>query len=133
VSGNSFDNDGRIVVRGDGNGIDMGPGLYTLLARRTPLAFVNDGTIDFHDGAADDVLRDRRRLRRQGEIIVDVSGLQGASDLLYIEGNVVAGTEQAIDVYFSGLPTTASSSIAIVPYPATPMPGTSCWAGCTAR
>jgi hypothetical protein len=33
--GNSFTNEGLIVVRGDGNLVDMGQGLYTLVPRST--------------------------------------------------------------------------------------------------
>jgi len=114
LSGNRFDNAGRIVVRGDANLIDMGQGADALLPAPNPYAFVNDGIIDFHDGAADDVLTIYGDLTGHGRILVDVDGAHGTSDQLAIDGNVVAGTVQALDVFFTGLPTTASSNLAIV-------------------
>jgi outer membrane autotransporter protein len=112
--GNSFINDGLIVVRGAGNGIDMGQGLATIVPSLNPQAFTNYGTIDFQDGAADDLLTVTGDFAGEGQINVDVSGLHGSSDQLYIDGSVVSGTVQTINIDLLDLPTTASSQIDIV-------------------
>jgi fibronectin-binding autotransporter adhesin len=112
--GNSFVNEGRIRVRGNGNAIDMGAVDGALLPGANPLAFVNDGVIDFVDGAADDVLALAGDLSGQGTIAVDVDAAQLASDQLQIAGSVDPAAVQTLDVHLLSLPTQASSAIAVV-------------------
>ncbi|MGN6112351.1 MAG: hypothetical protein ACTHOC_04980 [Luteimonas sp.] len=103
--GNSFQNDGTILTS-DFGVIDMGTG------PASPL--VNDGVISFVDGAPDDMLVILGDLGGDGAINVDLSVLNGTSDLLYVDGNVVDGTTQAINVSIDGIPTETSSEMAPV-------------------
>lgn len=95
VSGNQFGNTGLITVSGD-NLIDMGA--------LNPNAFTNTGIIDFRDGAPDDMLTIMGDFGGDGTINLDVSGLHGTSDLLYIDGNVVDGSVNTINVALLDLP-----------------------------
>ena len=113
-AGNTFVNDGMIVVRGATNVIDMGQGLYTVVPSLNPIAFEHHGTIDFLDGAADDVLTIAGDFGGDGQINVDVSGLHGASDMLYVDGSVVDGSVSTVNVNLLDMPTTVSSSISVV-------------------
>jgi outer membrane autotransporter protein len=125
-SGNSFDNRGTITVSGSDNVIDMGSNPTTLLpayAAQNPNAFNNAGVIDFRDGAADDVLTIAGDFSGNGELNVDVSGLQGSSDMLHIYGDVIPGTHDTVNLNFLGMPTTASSEIAIVTVSGNSAPG----------
>jgi hypothetical protein len=107
---NTFENRGTIVVSGD-NVIDMGTGpdatpdlLFTSLTPRAAAVvsangqpFLNNGIIDFVDGAPDDVLTINGDLGGSGTLNLDISTLQGLSDKLYVNGNVVDGTKQQVD------------------------------------
>jgi outer membrane autotransporter protein len=108
--GNRFENAGLVRVRGDSR-INMGGG-FTLVPSANPYAFYNDGAIDFQDGAADDVLTVTGDFAGDGDINVDVSGLDATSDLLYIDGSVVAGTAATINVELMDL---AESIESLVP------------------
>lgn len=103
--GNSFVNTGTIRTQGYGL-VDMGAGPAALVASGNPLPLVNDGVIDFADGSADDMLVIFGDLGGDGAINVDVSRLNGTGDLLYVDGDVVDGTTQAINVFTDGMPTT---------------------------
>jgi hypothetical protein len=103
-AGNSFENTG--TIRTDGYGvIDMGTGPTALVAAANPLPLVNDGVIDFVDGAPDDMLVVLGDLGGDGAINLDLSVLNGGADLLYVDGNVVDGTTQAINLSIDGTPT----------------------------
>jgi outer membrane autotransporter protein len=103
AAGNSFENQGTIRASGYGL-IDMGTGPMALVPSLNPLAFVNDGIIDFVDGAPDDMLVIVGDLGGDGAINLDVSLLNGTSDLLYVDGSVVDGTTQAINLSIDGMP-----------------------------
>ena len=124
-NGNTFDNFGTITVSGSDNAIDMGTNasLAPAYASHNPNAFDNAGVIDFRDGAADDVLTIAGDFAGDGVLNLDVSGLNGASDMLHIYGDVIAGTHDTINMNFIGLPTTASSEIAIVTVSGNSAPG----------
>ena len=101
--GNSFINAGRIQVSGTDNLIDMGTGPATaLVASTNPLALANNGVIDFTDGAPDDVLTIHGDLGGSGALDIDLRPLTGASDLLYVDGNVASGAVQTVNVDFGG-------------------------------
>src|SRR5213076_984961 len=105
--------DGVINVNGDQNWIDMG-GPQALVPSLNPLPFYNYGVIDFQDGHADDYLLITGDFAGQGDINVDVSGLHEVSDQLYIDGSVVAGTVQTINVDLLDLPNSIQTLIPIV-------------------
>ena len=105
VAGNNFYNEGTIAISGD-NHIDLG------LANPNP--FYNDGVLDFQDGAPNDTLTITGDFAGSGDINVDVSGLNGTSDMLYVEGSVVAGTVNTINVDLVDLSTLDSTLIPIV-------------------
>jgi hypothetical protein len=94
--GNSFHNAGTILTSDFGL-IDMGG------AGSNPL--VNDGVIDFVDGSPDDMLVVLGDLGGDGAINLDLSVLHGGADLLYVDGNVVNGTTQTINLQIDGTPT----------------------------
>ena len=107
ASGNVFTNTGTISVAGDTNTIDMGAG--------NPLAFTNTGTISFQDGVPDDRLTIVGDFAGQGSLDMDVSQLNNAGDLLYINGNVVDGSVTTINTHVLDLlPTAATGTIAVV-------------------
>jgi outer membrane autotransporter protein len=110
-AGNTFANDGTIVVNGDSS-INMGSGLTTLVPSLNPLAFANGGVIDFRDGAADDLLTLTGDLDGDGQLYVDVSSL--ASDVLYVDGSVVDGSVHTINVNWLDVPKANSSAISVV-------------------
>ena len=112
ADGNHFVNNGTITVEGT-NEINMG-GPLALVPSLNPYAFYNYGVIDFQDGSPDDVLTIVGDFAGDGAINVDVSGLTEASDLLYIDGSVVDGTENTVNVDFVDLPTTASTEIPVI-------------------
>ena len=99
--GNSFYNYGLINVAGADNVIDMG-GPMAAIPSLNPLAFYNYGTIDFQDGVPNDVLTIIGDFAGDGEINVDVSIVNELSDLLYIDGSVVTGTVQTVNVDLGG-------------------------------
>jgi outer membrane autotransporter protein len=113
-AGNAFLNAGRIVVRGDGNAIAMGGSEGALLAGTNPLAFVNDGIIDFVDGAADDALLLSGDLAGHGRIAADLDPALGSADRLFVDGNVAADAVQVIDVFLGAMPTDSSTALTVV-------------------
>jgi len=113
ATGNSFHNTGTIHTDGYGF-IDMGTGPAALVATPNPLPLVNDGVIDFVDGAPDDVLVVMGDLGGDGAINLDLSVLNGGADLLYVDGNVVDGTTQAINLSIDGIPTAVKGTAAPV-------------------
>ncbi|KAF1716362.1 hypothetical protein CSC74_11005 [Pseudoxanthomonas yeongjuensis] len=102
---NAFTSNGLIRVSGD-NTIDLG-------AQNT-LAFSNSGILDFRDGAADDILTINGDFGGSGAINLDVSGLNTSSDLLYVNGNIAAGSTSTINVSLMALPTTQTASMPLV-------------------
>jgi hypothetical protein len=96
---NYFDNQGVLGIAGAANAIDMG-GAF---------AFVNDGLLDFQDGAADDVLTIVGDFAGDGTIAFDVSGLAGTADLLYIDGDVAAARASTVDIALLDFPGDSSS------------------------
>jgi outer membrane autotransporter protein len=112
VDGNHFYNTGTVAVDGD-SVIDMG-GPIALVPSLNPYAFYNDGFIDLQDGEANDSLTIIGDLAGEGEINVDVSGADGSADQVHIDGSVVAGTTQTLNVALLDAPDQASSSVAVV-------------------
>ena len=107
ADGNRFENHG--VIRTSGYGlVDMGRGV-ALVPSLNPLPLVNDGIIDFVDGAPDDMLVILGDLGGDGAINLDMSLLNGNADLLYVDGSVVNGTTQAINLNVLGVPTALTS------------------------
>lgn len=95
---NYFLNEGRIYADGS-NTIDVGD--YGL--------FVNNGTsIHMNDGAADDSVTVIGDFGGTGDVNVDVDGITLSSDMLYIDGDVLAGTENVINVDLLSLPSAAA-------------------------
>jgi hypothetical protein len=113
AAGNSFHNEGTILTSDFGL-IDMGTGPASLVPSLNPLPLVNDGVISFVDGAPDDVLVILGDLGGDGAINVDLGLLNGAGDLLYVDGSVVDGTSQAINVSIDGVPTVVNGQQAPV-------------------
>ncbi|QIL19491.1 hypothetical protein [Thermomonas sp. HDW16] len=126
-SANSFTNAGVIVVRGDTNLIDMGggtpaPALAASIASafNQPVAmsvfaptavpslnaipFINNGTIDFVDGATDDVLTIVGDMGGSGALNIDVSMLNQSADQLYVDGSIVSGSSQDVNLTLQGFP-----------------------------
>ena len=108
VAGNTFVNAGTIKARGESL-IHMGTGLS---APANPLPLHNIGIIDFLDDHTDDSLTIVGDLGGNGSLNIDLdlSGL--ASDQLYVEGNMVNGAAQRVNVDFDGMPLTAHASVA---------------------
>jgi hypothetical protein len=100
--GDTFTSTGLVAVSGN-NTIEL-PGA----------SFTNDGVVSFLDGAADDRLTILGDFAGDGAIQLDVSGLAQASDRLYVDGNVVAGTAQVLDVNLRSAPTSASTLIPLL-------------------
>ncbi len=96
-AGNSLTNNGTIQVRGH-DLIDMGTGASPL---------TNNGVIDFVDGVPNDILTIMGDLAGDGAINVDISALNQTADLLYVDGSVVDGAAQTVNVNFAGVPMTA--------------------------
>lgn len=93
---NTFINAGELLINGDSNIIDMGSGGST---------FGNYGSsIHMEDGAVDDVLAIIGNFTGDGAIVVDVDGATLTSDRLYIEGDVLPGTANAIDIELLSMP-----------------------------
>jgi outer membrane autotransporter protein len=98
VYGNRFYNYGMLSVDGESL-VDMGGGAGgSLVPSANPYAFYNGGAIDFQDGDADDSLLIIGDFAGDGDINVDVSGLAGTADTLYIDGSVVPGTAATVNV-----------------------------------
>lgn len=108
-AGNSFVNAGTLSVSGEGL-VDMGTGVaiapagvisamsFSPMAAPNPAAFMNDGIIDFVDGSPDDTLTIAGDFGGVGAINLDVNLVNGTSDLLYIDGDVVDGTQQTVNL-----------------------------------
>jgi hypothetical protein len=108
-AGNSFVNEGTIGVSGEslidmGTGVDVAPaGVFTAMsvspmAAPNPAAFMNDGIIDFVDGSPSDILTIAGDFGGVGDINLDVNLVNGTSDLLYIDGDVIDGTQQTVNL-----------------------------------
>jgi hypothetical protein len=100
-AGNQFVNDGLLTVSGS-NVIDMGTG--TDLVTPNPYPFQNNGVIDFQDGSPDDSLAIIGDFAGDGVLDVDVSGLNGTSDLLYIDGDVAPDSTSTININLIDFP-----------------------------
>jgi hypothetical protein len=111
AAGNSFENAGTILTSGYGL-IDMGTGPMGLVPSLNPLPLVNNGIIDFVDGSPNDMLVIVGDLGGDGAINLDVSQLNGTSDLLYVDGSVVDGTTQALNLFIDGVPTAVQGEAA---------------------
>jgi outer membrane autotransporter protein len=79
-----------------------------------PIPFTNTGTISFVDGAPDDTLTIIGDFAGDGDINLDVSGLHGTSDQLYIDGSVVDGSVNTINLNVLDMPTTTVDAIPVV-------------------
>ncbi|GGY17483.1 outer membrane autotransporter barrel domain protein [Rhodanobacter panaciterrae] len=119
--GNAFNNAGTIKVTGNSL-IDMGArdSAVPLAAAFTATAvpslnaqpLTNNGVIDFRDGQPNDILTVNGDLAGNGQINLDVSLLNHTSDLLYVNGNIVNGASQKVNVSLDGgLPTTEHTPI----------------------
>jgi hypothetical protein len=125
TDGNAFCNYGTIFVSGD-NIIDMEGGSAAALmdaalaaapgplASSNPLAFYNYNLIDFQDGSPTDTLTIIGDFGGQGDINLDVSGLNGTGDLLYIDGDVLSDTVQAINVDMVDMPGDGTADVTLV-------------------
>ncbi|MDB6163911.1 MAG: hypothetical protein JWL98_1343 [Xanthomonadaceae bacterium] len=102
---NAFDNSGTIFSFGD-SAIDMGAGNTN--------AFTNTGIIDFRDGLANDILTINGDFAGSGALGVDVSGLNGLGDVLYVNGSVANGSVTAVNTTILDVPTTRTGSVAVV-------------------
>jgi outer membrane autotransporter protein len=108
-----------LLVSGAG-AIDMGSGPAAAALSGTQaavpslnaLALVNDGVIDFLDGSTDDILTITGDLDGGGALNLDVSVLNGSSDTLYVDGSIVDGTTQAVNVTFQGVPSLDGAPVA---------------------
>jgi len=124
--GNAFCNYGVITVSGAYNVIDMEGGSAALamtaallaapaaVPSSNPQAFYNYGLIDFQDGAPDDVLNIVGDFGGDGSIAVDVSGLNNAGDLLYIDGSIVSGNVNSLDIDLLDLPADGFAEVPVV-------------------
>jgi hypothetical protein len=126
ADGNAFCNYGTIFVSGD-NIIDMEGGSAAALmdaalaatpgplVSSNPIAFYNYNLIDFQDGSPTDTLRIIGDFGGpDGSINVDVSGLNGTGDLLYIEGDVLSDTVQTINVDMVDMPADGPVEVPVV-------------------
>jgi outer membrane autotransporter protein len=105
---NRFENSGTIKVEGDSS-IDMGNGpdegeaeTFVPVAMAVPslnaTPLLNDGVIDFLDGAPDDMLTITGDLGGSGALNLDMSTLNGTSDTLYVDGSIASGAAQTVNV-----------------------------------
>lgn len=127
IAGNVFHNAGTLKIEGSDNLIVMAStptqllpaavqatagtsaGFAPLAIASNALPLVNDGRIDFGDGATDDMLIIAGDLGGNGAIGIDVDLATGSSDQLVVVGNMAAGATQAVDVYITQMPTTAAT------------------------
>ena len=106
---NSFSNTGTIRVSGR-NMVDMTDGSAAAsdaaLARpKGSAAFTNNGVLDFLDGAADDSLTITGGFGGRGSLNLDVSLAGKLNDQLIVQGGVLNGTKQSVNVVLlDGLP-----------------------------
>jgi outer membrane autotransporter protein len=70
--------------------------------------------VDFQDGVPDDLLTIVGDFAGDGDINVDVSGLDGSSDVLYIDGSVVEATAATINVHLIDLPESLQGLVPVV-------------------
>ena len=109
--GNRFTNaaGGAIAVVGN-NSISMGT------ANANANVFVNNGTLNFQNGMVGDTLTIAGNFsgNSNGVIDMDVNGLNGTSDKLAIEGNVLAGSVNTVNVDLLTDPTTASTLVPLI-------------------
>lgn len=103
-NGNSFANTGLIVVAGSSNVIDMGG----------EIAFLNNGTIDFLDGHADDMLSITGNFDGIGNLRFDADLAGRVADQLQVGGDVTGSAAQAVRVSLTGVPIAADEKIALV-------------------
>jgi outer membrane autotransporter protein len=109
--GNYFENRGLVSIDGE-NTLVMGSEPQGLVPSANPNAFYNDGTLGFYDGDTDDYLGVVGDFAGEGEVDMDVDGLD--HDTLYIDGSVVAGTQQAINVALHGLTNDIQQAVPLV-------------------
>jgi len=107
-AGNQFGNAGLITVVGS-NTIAMGTG-----PTANPSPFTNNGTINFQNGTANNTLTIAGNFAGNGQVDLDVNGANGTGDLLKINGNVVAGSVNTVNVNLLTDPATASTTIPLV-------------------
>jgi hypothetical protein len=106
---NRFTNAGTIHVSGN-NTIDMTDGSAGAVAAaltrpKGTASFTNNGIIDFLDGAADDSLTITGGFGGNGAINLDVSLDNKRNDRLFVQGGVLNGTKQVVNVaLLDGLP-----------------------------
>jgi len=116
--GNRFTNatGGTITVTGN-NSINMGT------ANTSANVFVNNGTLNFQNGAVGDTLAIAGNFSGNGTIDMDVNGLTGTSDKLAIEGNVLAGSVNTVNVDLLTDPTAASTLVPLITVSGTSVAG----------
>jgi outer membrane autotransporter protein len=104
AEGDAFVNGGLVAALGGGNVVDLGgAGLFT-----------NDGAITFIDGIADDGLAVHGDFAGTGAIAFDVGGIGQSADWLRIDGDVLAGSAQTLEVRFLDAPTAVDFSVPLV-------------------
>jgi hypothetical protein len=127
AAGNFVVNYGVISVSGD-NTIDLegGSAARTMDAAlaaspsalavpsTNPGAFYNYGLIDFQDGVPDDTLTVIGDFGGDGDLALDVSGLNGTGDLLYIDGSVISSSVQTLDIDLLDLPADGFTDVPVV-------------------
>lgn len=101
--GNVFDNAGTVVVLGDTNRVAMAGATMT-----------NNGVVSFIDGSADDALTIAGNFAGRGAINLDISGLNEVSDRLHVEGSVIDGTAQVLNINMLDMPGTAQSRLTLL-------------------
>jgi len=116
--GNRFTNatGGAITVTGN-NSITMGT------ANTNANVFVNNGTLNFQNGVVGDTLAIAGNFSGNGTIDMDVNGLTGTSDKLAIEGNVLAGSVNTVNVDLLTDPTAASTLVPLITVSGTSVAG----------
>jgi hypothetical protein len=112
VSGdNIIDMEGGSARAGDERRVRWRP---TAVPSTNPLAFYNYGLIDFQDGAPDDVLTIVGDFGGDGTSPSTSAGLNETGDLLYIDGSVVSGSVNSIDVDLLDLPADGFADVPVV-------------------
>ena len=113
---NYFLNEGKVYANGTDNVINMGyysgggegETITVAVTEGNYGLFVNNGSsIHMDDGAANDALTIIGDFAGTGDVNVDVDGASGNSDRLYIEGNVLAGTSNTVNIDLLSLPSAA--------------------------
>ena len=97
---NAFNNAGTIRSLGDSL-VDMGVG-----------TLANTGSITLLDGATDDSFSLVGDLGGNGNLNIDLDLAGHAADQLYVDGNMVAGAVQRVNVDFDGMPLVAHTAVA---------------------